>query len=109
MAFKHGMMVDLCMAYYAYARFDDLDTRSQWICRGKQYLSVAIQTAHDGRRMHDILYGYVRLNDLDRVLDSENVRKARPPCFILLLYTLFFGSLFPETIQLRQSRAAIRE
>ena len=50
MAFKLGMAVDLCMAYYADPRFDnlDLDTRSQWLGRGKQYLSYGIQTTHDG-------------------------------------------------------------
>ena len=35
MAFKLGLTVDLYMAYYADASFDDLDldTRSQWIGR----------------------------------------------------------------------------
>ena len=36
MAFKLGMTVDVCMAYnYAHADFDDLDSRSQWLGRGK--------------------------------------------------------------------------
>ena len=57
---------------YAYARFDDrdLDTRSQWIGRGKQYLRHGIQTVHAGRLMHDI-YAHVRLYDLDLVLGFE--------------------------------------
>ena len=35
LALKLGMMVDLCMAY---AHFDDLDldTRSQWVDKGKK-------------------------------------------------------------------------
>ena len=42
MAFKHGMAVDLCMAYnyYAHAHFDDLDldldARSQHLGRGNK-------------------------------------------------------------------------
>ena len=67
---------------YAAARFDDLDldTGSQWIGRGKQYLSYGIQTAHDSRlNMH----AHVRLDDLDLVLDFENVCKARPWCLLL--------------------------
>ena len=59
---------------YADARFDDLnfDTRSQWIGRGKQYLSYGIKTAHDGRLMHDISLP-VHFDGLDLVLDFENV------------------------------------
>ena len=51
------------------ARLDDLDvdTRSQWIGRGKQYLSYGIQTVHDGRFMHD-MYARVGLDDLHLVL-----------------------------------------
>ena len=50
----------------AHARFDDLylDTRSQLIGRGKQYLSYSIQTAHGGRLMHAIC-AQVRLDDLN--------------------------------------------
>ena len=64
MAFKLGMMVDLCMAYnYADARFDDLglDTRSQWISRVKQYLSYMHSncTWWYTYIMHDI-YSHVR-------------------------------------------------
>ena len=83
MTFKLGMTVDLCMAY-ADARFSDLDlhTKSQWIGRGKQYLSYGIQTAHDGRLMHE-MYGYVHLDDLDLILNFENVCKARSFCFSL--------------------------
>ena len=70
---------------YADARFNylDLDTRSQWIGRGKQYLSYDTETAHDGRcnSMHDI-YARVRFDDPDLVLDFENVCKARPSCFL---------------------------
>ena len=67
------------------ARFDylGLDTRSQWISRGKQYVSYGIQTAHGGRLMHD-RYAPVCLDDLD--CDFENVFKARAyfsPCFLL--------------------------
>ena len=29
MAFKHGMPVDLCMAYISHARFDDLDLHAR--------------------------------------------------------------------------------
>ena len=41
---------------YVHAHFDDLDldTKSQWIGRGKQYLCYGIQTVHDGRLMYDI-------------------------------------------------------
>ena len=36
MAFKLGMMVDLCMAYMnAHSDYLDLDARSQWVSRGK--------------------------------------------------------------------------
>ena len=56
MAFKLGITVDFLMAY-ADAHLDDLDldTKLQWIGRGKQHLSFGIQTVHDGRRMHDII------------------------------------------------------
>ena len=69
-----GMTVDLLsMAHnYADARFGDLDldTRSQWISRGTQYLSYGIQTAHDGRLMHDIYnYAHVRFDDFDLFFD----------------------------------------
>ena len=87
--------------YYADDRFDDLalDTRSQWIGRGKVFKLVygiqnilldiigiplvcfdlyGIQTAHDGRLMHHIIYAQVRLDDLDRVLDFANVCTALP-------------------------------
>ena len=69
---------------YANARFDDLDldTRSQWIGRGKQYLSYGIQSAHDGRLTHDT-YAHIRLNDLDLDIDFKNVCKARPTCFLM--------------------------
>ena len=69
---------------YADARFNelDLDTKSQWIGRGK-YLSHSIQTVHDSRAMHDI-YARVRLDDLDFVIDFRNVCKARPLSFFLL-------------------------
>ena len=38
MAFKRGMPVDLCMAFFAHARFDnlDFDARSQWQGRGEK-------------------------------------------------------------------------
>ena len=51
------MAVDLSIAYI-YTPFGDidLDTRSQWIGRGKQHLSNGIQTAHGRRLMHDIIY-----------------------------------------------------
>ena len=41
MAFKLGMMVDLCMTLYAHAHFDDLyiDARSQCVGKGKQLAS----------------------------------------------------------------------
>ena len=37
MAFKLSMTVDVYMAYYAHARFDDIDlaARSQWVGKGK--------------------------------------------------------------------------
>ena len=46
---------------YADARFDDLDldTRSQWIGRRKQYLSYGIQTMQDGTYAGHILYLYI--------------------------------------------------
>ena len=76
------MTVDLCMAYYAEARFNDLDldTRSQWINRGKQYLTYGIQTVQYGRLMHDTYYAHVCFNDLDLVLDFEIICKAFPSC-----------------------------
>ena len=65
--------------HYAHAPFDDfdLDTRSQWVGRGKQYLSYGIQTAHGGRLMHDIIYAHVRFDDLD----FKDVCKTRPSCY----------------------------
>ena len=70
------------LVIYADARFDglDLNIKSQWTGRGKQYLSYGIQTAHDGRLMHD-KYAHLCFDDLD--LDFENVCKARPYCFLL--------------------------
>ena len=77
MALKLGMAVDLCMAYYADPRFDnlDLDTRSQWLGRGKQYLSYGIQTTHDGINvcMTDI-YAHVRFDYLDHDFEFDFVR-----------------------------------
>ena len=60
MACKLRMTVDLCMHIYADAHLNDrdLDTRSQWNGRRKQYLSYGIQTEHDGRLMRDI-YAHV--------------------------------------------------
>ena len=79
------MTVGLYMAYnYADARFDDLDldTRSQWISREKQYLSCGIQRAHDGKLVHDMYNAHVRFGALDLIVfDFENVCKARPSCF----------------------------
>ena len=69
MAFKLGMMVDLCMAYMLMLVFLMTLTRSQWIGRAKQCLSYDIQTAHDGRLVHD-MYAPVCLYDL------ENISKA---------------------------------
>ena len=38
MEFTLGIAVDLCMAYYAHVRFDNIDlaARSQWVGRGKE-------------------------------------------------------------------------
>ena len=48
----HGMFAD--------ARFDDIDRHWNTI----SIISYGIQTAHDGRPMHDI-HAHVRLDDLD--------------------------------------------
>ena len=85
MAFKIGMTVDFCMTYNADARFDDLDldTRSQWIGRRKQYLSYGIETAHDGRLMHGIyMLMFVSMTmTVSLALKEKNVCKTRPACF----------------------------
>ena len=62
-----------------------LNTRSQWIGRGKQYLSYDIQTVNDGGLVHDINYAHVRLGDLDLILDFENVSIRIALLFLLCL------------------------
>ena len=48
----------------------DLDTRSQRIGRGKQYINYGIQTAHARRLMHGI-DAHVPFDDLDLVIDLK--------------------------------------
>ena len=77
--------------YYAHARFNDLelDTRSQWIGRGKQYLNYDIQTAHDGRLAHD-KYAHILFDDLELFLDFDHVCKARPSSFFSLMLGIIY-------------------
>ena len=71
--FKLGMTVDID-ALYHHARLDDLglDTRSQWVSKGKQ-ISVACSWQTSKQAMFS--------RDLD--VDFANVYRACPTCFFL--------------------------
>ena len=84
MAFKLDLTVDFMHAEYVLMHVSMTLTVivSQWIGRGKQCLSYGIQTAHNGRLMHDI-YAHVCFDALDLVFDFENICKANPTCCML--------------------------